>query len=451
MKPKERYRKLKEHLLDENPLLVEAIEEYKVLDEIAHDLGLLDPLKTYTESISWWPLISVLGTFSAGKSSFINELLGQKVQETGNQAVDDKFTVICYSKQKGVTTLPGVALDADPRFPFYNISNEIQKLDSNDKNINRYLQLKTVNSPTLKGKILIDSPGFDADVQRDATLKITRHIIDLSDLVLIFFDARHPEPGAMRDTLNHLVETAIAHNDSDKVLFILNQIDTCSKEDNLEEIIGAWQRALAQKGIVSGKFYAIYNESLSYIEDENLKERLKKKKDQDLAQILKKIESVVIDRAYRIVKNIESHAKEILELLPILHEKTAVFRNRLLVADLFLLLVLGAALFYLWQQMGEQAFYIGLGVGIMLLLVLHFKLKSFLARSMAKKMETQELKQAFLKATKWYRPALLAPLKFQKSTLHARLEDLITKSKSYIQKLNDQFITLRQKDDVQES
>jgi len=104
-------------------------------------------------------------------------------------------------------------------------------------------------------------------------------------LVLIFFDARHPEPGAMRDTLNHLVEAAKNHKDADKILYILNQIDTCAKEDNLEDIIGAWQRALSQKGIVSGKFYAIYNESAAKIENEEQKERLKKKKDEDLKEI----------------------------------------------------------------------------------------------------------------------------------------------------------------------
>lgn len=29
-------------------------------------------------------------------------------------------------------------------------------------------------------------PGFDADSQRTSTLRLTQHIIDLSDLVLVF-------------------------------------------------------------------------------------------------------------------------------------------------------------------------------------------------------------------------------------------------------------------------
>ncbi|MRJ02234.1 MAG: dynamin family protein [Epsilonproteobacteria bacterium] len=452
MKPQERYKKLKEHLLEENPILVEAIDEYRTLDSVAHNLALLDRNKTFTESISWWPLISILGTFSAGKSSFINEYLGQRVQDTGNQAVDDKFTVICYSKKDEVTTLPGVALDADPRFPFYNISKEIEKIDKSDRNINRYLQLKTVHSDNLKGKILIDSPGFDADVQRDATLRITSHIIDLSDLILIFFDARHPEPGAMRDTLNHLVEVAKSHTDSDKVLYILNQIDTCAKEDNLEEIIGAWQRALSQKGIVSGKFYAIYNESLAKFEDESMEERLKKKRDQDFAAIKEKMEKVRIDRAYRIVKNIETRAKEILDKLPRLEELLEQFRSRVLMVDLILLILFIALLLFLSQQLSYDLFPPVAGVVALLFIVIHFKVKRLISKQMAKKIGEEDIRRSFKYFTRWYRSALLAPGRVRNSHIVQTLENLIEKSRNYIQKLNDQFIQLNsQRDGAPES
>ena len=50
------------------------------------------------------------------------------------------------------------------------------------------------------------------------------HIIDLSDLVLVFFDARHPEPGTIYDTLEHFVSQTIQRPDSSKFLYILNQI-----------------------------------------------------------------------------------------------------------------------------------------------------------------------------------------------------------------------------------
>jgi ribosome biogenesis GTPase A len=223
---RDQLRRLESHLENENPLLLDVVVRFKKLDRIAYKMGLLETSESYATRIPWWPLISILGTFSAGKSSFINHFLGRKLQLTGNQAVDDKFTVVCYSSGEDGRVLPGIALDSDPRFPFYRMSKEIDKVTEGEgRRIDAYLQMKTSSSEKVSGKIIIDSPGFDADDQRNTILRLTDHIIDLSDLVLVFFDARHPEPGAMQDTLVHLVGDTIKRNDSEKFLYILNQID----------------------------------------------------------------------------------------------------------------------------------------------------------------------------------------------------------------------------------
>ncbi|MBA1329697.1 dynamin family protein, partial [Candidatus Endoriftia persephone str. Guaymas] len=250
-----------------------------------------------------------------GKSTFINHYIGHKIQRSGNQAVDDKFTVICYSREETGHALPGVALDSDPRFPFYQMSDEIEKVATGEgARIDAYLQLKTCPSDKLRGKIVIDSPGFDADAQRTATLRITDHIIGLSDLVLVFFDARHPEPGAMRDTLDHLIDDTINRPDSGKFLYILNQIDTTARENNPEDVIAAWQRALGERGLTAGRFYTIYSpEAAIPIEDTALRERYEQKRDQDLKDIHGRMEEVEIERAYRIVGALEKTARDIEE------------------------------------------------------------------------------------------------------------------------------------------
>ena len=133
---------------------------------------------------------------------------------------------------------------------------------------------------------MIDSPGFDADAQRTSTLRITDHIIALSDLVLVMFDARHPEPGAMQDTLKHLVSNTITRPDSNKFLFILNQIDNTAREDNPEEVVAAWQRGLAQAGLTAGKFYRTYDKEAAVpFEDDSVRERFETKRDADMAEI----------------------------------------------------------------------------------------------------------------------------------------------------------------------
>ena len=141
---KQRLKNLELHLKKENPVLVSAVQTYRQLDQVGRSLGLLNSEQSFATQISWWPMISVLGTFSAGKSTFINHYLGESIQSTGNQAVDDKFTVICFGGEQGSQALPGSALDADPRFPFYQISNELEKVAIGEgRRVDSYLQLKT--------------------------------------------------------------------------------------------------------------------------------------------------------------------------------------------------------------------------------------------------------------------------------------------------------------------
>ncbi|MCB1726409.1 MAG: dynamin family protein, partial [Gammaproteobacteria bacterium] len=139
-----RLKHLEAHLEQENPVLLTTVQSFRELDSVAYRMGLFNPEQSFATQIPWWPLISVLGTFSAGKSTFINHYLGSKLQRSGNQAVDDKFTVLCFSGHSTTHALPGQALDSDPRFPFYKISGEIEKVASGEgSRIDAYLQLKT--------------------------------------------------------------------------------------------------------------------------------------------------------------------------------------------------------------------------------------------------------------------------------------------------------------------
>ena len=333
---KKRLRNLEKHLSQENPILLQSVASFRKLDRVCHRLGLLEPEESFATRISWWPMISVLGTYSSGKSTFINHYIGEDLQATGNQAVDDRFTVICYAQGDEDRVLPGLALDADPRFPFYRLSRSIEELAAGEgRRIDAYLQLKTCGGAKVRGKIIIDSPGFDADAQRTSILRITDHIIDLSDLVLVFFDARHPEAGTMRDTLEHLVAQTIGRADSSKFLYVLNQIDATAREDNPEDVIASWHRALAQKGLTAGRFYRIYNPNAAVaIEDDALRERFEAKRDVDLKEVHERMEQVGVDRAYRVVGSLEQTARDVQDLfVPRLQELLAEWRRRVLRLD----------------------------------------------------------------------------------------------------------------------
>jgi hypothetical protein len=455
----ERIHKLQQSLVQENPVLLEVVGTYRQLDQVAQGLGILDTNASYVEQISWWPLIAVLGTFSAGKSSFINQFVGRRVQDTGNQAVDDRFSVICYGGGDETMTLPGLALDADPRFPFYGIRHEIERVAQGEGNrIDSYLQLKTVPENSLKGRILIDSPGFDADSQRDTVLKIADHIIGMSDLVLVFFDARHPEPGAMRDTLKHLVEGTHQRHDADKFLFILNQIDTAANEDNPEAIMGAWQRALAASGLVGGKFYMIYNEKAAVaIKDETLAERFKRKKDIDLAEIYNRMDKVSVERAYRISFALETLSDQLEnEWLPKIDDVRLQWAKRVAISDIILASFVSVVL--MWLSLNTYLFtnidlsglidnpIAGLtvaGVALAVLLVPHYYFRQLWAgiimRRLQREDETGNLARALARNTVFWRPMFAQTPRGWGNGARKRLASVRDQARRAIQKLNDQF------------
>ena len=470
---RDRLAKLETHLNNENPLLIDVVSRFKKLDTVAYKMGLLDTRDSYATSIPWWPLVSILGTFSAGKSSFINNFLGDKLQLTGNQAVDDKFTVITYSNSRENRVLPGVALNSDPRFPFYQMSDEIDKVASGEgRRIDAYLQMKTSHSDRLSGKIIIDSPGFDADEQRNAILRLTDHIVDLSDLVLVFFDARHPEPGAMQDTLDHLVGNTITRSDSEKFLYILNQIDTAAQEDNPEAVVAAWQRALAAKGLTAGRFYSIYNQDVAVpIADEAVRHRFENKCEQDKAAIFERIHQVEVERSYRILGALQTIAGDIENhVVPVVKTAMTKWLKMVLTIDAIAIGIFVLILFAFSNVFDAWALFsydfanaaimssLKLGLTVVGFLVVHFTARAFSARLVAKKMVSNvfadkslagehregkilagSIKKAFLKNTQPLR-SIFRPMPVGWSMRSKRtLAQVAADACDFIQTMNDRY------------
>lgn len=459
-----RIKRLERHLRQENPVLAESVVSFRKLDKVARKLGLADAERSFAELVSWWPVISVLGTFSAGKSTFLNQYVGQDLQRTGNQAVDDKFTVICYGTGDP-TTLPGLALDTDPRFPFYQISRNIESVaEGEGRRVDSYLQLKTCQADTLRGKIFIDSPGFDADQQRTGTLLITDHIINLSDLVLVFFDARHPEPGAMTDTLEHLVSGTIQRPDASKFLFILNQIDNTAREDNPEQVVAAWQRALAQHQLTAGRFYQIYARGAPLPDvDEQVRDRFERKRDEDLGDIEARIMQVEVERAYRVVGALEKNAKHLeSHLVPILISARRRWRKRTIwlstaVFGTFALLFLGWSLqANLWDGFRLTPFtnlsvtyqVIAAAVTGLLIWGIYMKLRSVAGKSVLNRLGKDESlgqdRDAVLRgfrhnlAAWWHSLASPHPRGWSRGR-RKRLKEVLVEADALVQSLNDRY------------
>lgn len=460
---------LQKHLADEhpdNPTLANAVKSFRKMDYVGHSMGLIGKDESYATCVTWWPMIAVLGTFSAGKSTYINSYLNMPLQRTGNQAVDDKFTVICYSRHNEAKTLPGIALDADPRFPFFQISRSIEEIsEAGQERIDAYLQLKTCPSENIRGKILIDSPGFDADNQRASTLRLTQHIINLSDLVLVFFDARHPEPKAMQDTLAYLVSASVNRADANKFLYILNQIDVTAQEDNPEEVVSAWQRSLAEVGLVTGRFYRIYNPSAAVpIANPHVKQRFEKKREEDMADINARMHQIEIERSYRIVGKLEQTAKGIKnQIVNKLSDMLKKWKSRVVLFDgavFSIFAVLAGVVLTMNESWGlltafpdalMQGETTALAIASFLVIsitYIHFSIRRAVANNLLKKLANEigndhetykQYMQAFNKSTAAFRPMFLKGPAGWNEVAQQTIDEIINEANDYIQALNDQF------------
>ena len=442
---------IQNELEEEGPVFLAVVAGLRELDRVARRLGFFSPTESYTRQVPWWPIIAVLGTYSAGKSTFLNDYLDYPLQLTGNQAVDDKFTVVCYGQDAQVRALPALALDADPRFPFYKISHDLEaSAPGEGGRMDAYLQLKTCPSQVVRGRIFIDSPGFDADEQRTAVLRLTDHIVALSDLVLVFFDARHPEAGSMRDTLEHLVEKTIRRTDSSKFLYVLNHLDATAQDDNAEQVVAAWQRGLAQKGLTAGRFYHIYSRSAAApIADPQVRARYEALREHDYGELQARIQHVRTAQAYRVVGTLERSANELeRQLIPQLRAMLRDWRTGVVWRDG---LLLGGGLVLLgllvWFGLGELLLGLGgwsLGVAAILAGYGHWQVRrrvreriiAGLRRNQADR-QVDNLVGAFQHSTRWYRSIFQTEPAAWNAQTRAIVDRVRAEADRCVQQLND--------------
>ncbi len=187
---------------------------------------LLTPLK-------WKPLVLIIGNYSSGKSTFINEFLGQEVQRTGQAPTDDSFTILTApDAEEGPGDLTGSTIVADERLPFGGLRKFGEKLLS-------HLVMKRIESEKLRDIAIIDTPGMlDSVTEQDRGydfLGVVGELARLSDLIVLMFDPH--KAGTIKETYKVLRITLPASAGEDRVLFVLNRIDEC---ENLEDLVRAY-------------------------------------------------------------------------------------------------------------------------------------------------------------------------------------------------------------------
>ena len=183
--------------------------------------------------LMWKPLVLVIGNYSSGKSTFINELLDMPVQRTGQAPTDDSFTILTIPAEgESEEEIPGGTIVNDERLPFAPLRPFGERLFS-------HLRMKKVQSPLLENFAIIDTPGMlDSDTEKDRGydyLWVVGELARLADLIILMFDPH--KAGTIKETYQAIRSTLPGSTGEDRVLYVLNRIDEC---DNVPDLVRAY-------------------------------------------------------------------------------------------------------------------------------------------------------------------------------------------------------------------
>jgi len=327
---------LEKQFASNNPVLQRALKVFQELDQIEFDLGLIGAEDTTASKQSWWPVISLFGGNSSAKTRFMNNYFGSEPLTAGIQAAHHKFSVLLYSSQANSVTLPATALDVDPRHPFYQVSRKIEQQEAGEgTRVNSYLELKTYNSPKLKGKLFIDAPNLMTVLMTPVVSMLVKHTIEQSDLVLVFTDALE------QDTVlvNAFIQAIVNHQDSNKFIYLIEESPTLGNAEN----INLWQRKLAEFGLNTGHFIIMPNQQAAIAPQSN----------RYFAELDSRILNVGHDRSYRVLLALQKNIQDLeVVVIPEVKQGLDLWKEWVNLSSLIVLSVLVVTIVFVEIQIG---------------------------------------------------------------------------------------------------
>lgn len=144
-------------------------------------------------------LLVVVGEFNAGKSAFINALLGQAALEEGVTPTTTKVNILRFGEAREKTI----------------ITENVESL--------------SLQSPLLKEISIVDTPGTNAIIREHE--EITSLFIPRSDLILFVTSADRPFTESEKTFLEQIQSWG------KKVVLVINKIDILETDRALEEIV----------------------------------------------------------------------------------------------------------------------------------------------------------------------------------------------------------------------
>ena len=205
----------------------------KVNKKIAPLFAKYDMDFTSLESgMKWKPIVLIIGNYSSGKSTLINEIIGTDIQRTGQAPTDDAFTVITSEGSNRPKDVPGSTLINDDNLPFVKFKKYGEKLTS-------HLCLKNIDSPAFENMAIIDSPGMlDATTEKDRGydyMEVLGEFAKMADLIVLMFDPH--KAGTIKETYSAIRDTLPEKSGEDRIIFVMSRIDEC---DNISDLVRSY-------------------------------------------------------------------------------------------------------------------------------------------------------------------------------------------------------------------
>jgi EH domain-containing protein 1 len=253
-------------------------------------------------SLKWKPIVLIIGNYSSGKSTLINEFVGQEIQRTGQAPTDDSFTIITCDPGISGAEIPGSTLVNDEKLPFAGFKQFGEKLIS-------HICMKQIASPVIENMAIIDSPGMlDATSENDRGydyMKVLGEFAKMADLIVLMFDPH--KAGTIKESYDAIRNTLPEKSGEHRIVFVMSRIDEC---DNLSDFTRSYGTLCWNMSQMTGRkdiphIYLTYSPHVA-----NLKP-VAKDWPQEREQLIDKIKKAPSFRINHILEDIDRQVNEV--------------------------------------------------------------------------------------------------------------------------------------------
>lgn len=170
-----------------------------LLGRLDADESHIQELKTALEDLEGLFMLVVCGEYNAGKSTFLNALLGEKIMPQGVTPTTDRVTIVSYGETD---------------------KEELER---------GFIMRRETPSELLRALALVDTPGTNAVIQEHQEL--TEKFVPRADLVLFVTSSDRP----FSETEKSFLE--LISSWGKKIVLIVNKIDIFDDPDELQSVL----------------------------------------------------------------------------------------------------------------------------------------------------------------------------------------------------------------------